>query len=179
MRRRIERIAEETLAFELPRHLDTASHEIVANVVVGNRPRRFAATPDGAEVWVSNELGGSVSILDGATHEVKGTVTFEPRGFRADEVTPVGITMTRDGKTAYVTLGRANHCAVVDVASRTVRDYVLAGSRAWGATLKRGETLLFVANGLSDDVSIVDTRTNKVLRSVPVGRVPHTVVIDD
>jgi YVTN family beta-propeller protein len=87
--------------------------------------------------------------------------------------------MTRDGKTAYVTLGRANHFAVVDVASRTVKDYVLVGQRAWGATLNRDESLLFVVNGLSDDVSIVDTRTNKVIKSVPVGRVPHTAVIDD
>ena len=30
-----------------------------------------------------------------------------------------------------------------------------------------------------DDVSIVDTKTHKVIKSVPVGRVPHTAVIDD
>jgi len=159
--------------------IDTATNEVKANIVVGNRPRRFAATQDGSEVWVTNELGGSVTILDGVKDEIKGTVSFAPKGFRADDVTPVGITMTRDGKTAYVTLGRANHFAVVDVASRTVKDYVLVGQRAWGATLNRDESLLFVVNGLSDDVSIVDTRTNKVIKSVPVGRVPHTAVIDD
>ena len=87
--------------------------------------------------------------------------------------------MTRDGKTAYVTLGRANHFAVVDVASRQIKDYVLVGSRAWGVALNRDESMLVVVNGLSDDISIVDTKTNKVLRSVPVGRVPHTAVIDD
>ena len=42
---------------------------------------------------------------------------------------------------------------------------------------KYGDTV--VVNGLSDDISLVDTKTNKVLRSVPVGRVPHTAVIDD
>ena len=102
-----------------------------------------------------------------------------PKGFRSDDVTPVGITLTRDGKTAYVTLGRANHVAVVDVATRKVCDYVLVGNRAWGATLNRDESMLVVVNGLSDDISLVDTKTNKVLRSVAVGRVPHTAVIDD
>jgi YVTN family beta-propeller protein len=68
---------------------------------------------------------------------------------------------------------------VVDVATRKVRDYVLVGSRAWGATLNRDESMLVVVNGLSDDISLVDTKTNKVLRSVAVGRVPHTAVIDD
>jgi YVTN family beta-propeller protein len=159
--------------------IDTASHEILANVVVGNRPRRFAITPDGAEVWVTAELSGQVTILDGATNTVKGAVTFTPKGFRADDVTPVGIVMTRDGRTAYVTLGRANHVAVVDVASRKVEAMILVGRRAWGATLNRDESQLLVVNGLSDDISIVDTSSRKVLRSVPVGRVPHSVVVDD
>lgn len=159
--------------------IDTATNEILANVVVGNRPRRFADTPDGSEVWVTNELGASVTILDAKSNTIKETVSFAPQGFRSEEVTPVGITMTGDGKTAYVTLGRANHFAVVDVASRQIKDYVLVGSRAWGATLNRDESMLIIVNGLSDDISIVDTKTNKVLRSVPVGRVPHTAVIDD
>ena len=100
--------------------IDTASNAILANVGVGNRPRRFADTPDGSEVWVTNELGASVTVLDAKANVVKETVTFAPKGFRSDDVTPVGITMTRVGNTAYVTLGRANHFAVVDVASRQI-----------------------------------------------------------
>ena len=80
---------------------------------------------------------------------------------------------------AYVTLGRANHVAVVDVASREIRDYILVGKRAWGVTLSRKEDRLYVVNGLSDDLSIVDTASRKVLKSVPVGRVPYGVVVDD
>jgi YVTN family beta-propeller protein len=38
---------------------------------------------------------------------------------------------------------------------------------------------LFVANGLSDDVSIVNVADRKVTKSVPVGRVPYMVVVDD
>ena len=56
---------------------------------------------------------------------------------------------------------------------------MLVGNRAWGVTLNRDESMLVVVNGLSDDISLVDTKTNKVLRSVAVGRVPHTAVIDD
>jgi YVTN family beta-propeller protein len=36
---------------------------------------------------------------------------------RAADITPVGITMTRDGKRAFVGLGKANHVAFVDVAT--------------------------------------------------------------
>jgi YVTN family beta-propeller protein len=45
--------------------------------------------------------------------------------------------------------------------------------------LSRDESRLFVTNGASDDITIVDTRAGRVVRSVPVGRTPHSVAIDD
>ena len=45
--------------------------------------------------------------------------------------------------------------------------------------LARDEKTLYVCNGLSDDLSVVDAVTLKVPRSVPVGRVPYMAVIDD
>ena len=159
--------------------VDTASASIRANIVAGNRPRRFALTSGGDSLWVTNELSGSVSVVDLDTMQVSDTVEFKPRGFRPEDVTPVGITMTGDGQTAFVALGRANHVAVVDVASRDVEDYILVGSRAWNTTLTRDESRLVVANGLSDDISVIDTATRRVVKSVPVGRVPYAVLIDD
>ena len=94
-------------------------------------------------------------------------------------MTPVDLLMTADGKTAFVALGRANHVAVVDVASRKVTDYILVGKRPWGLALGRDEETLFVANGLSDDVSIIDVASHRVLKSVAVGRVPYGFLIDD
>ena len=159
--------------------VDTATSEIRANIVAGNRPRRFAVPAGGNSLWVTNELSGSVSLIDLGTMKVTGTVEFKPKGFRPEDVTPVGITTTGDGATAFVALGRANHVAVVDVASLSVEDYILVGSRAWNTTLNRDESLLFVANGLSDDISVVDVAERRVIRSVPVGRVPYAVLIDD
>ena len=159
--------------------VDTATSEIRANIVAGNRPRRFAVPAGGNMLWVTNELSGSVSLIDLGTMKVAGAVEFKPKGFRPEDVTPVGITTTGDGKTAFVALGRANHVAVVDVASLAVEDYILVGSRAWNTTLDRDESLLFVANGLSDDISIIDVAERRVIKSVPVGRVPYAVLIDD
>jgi len=94
-------------------------------------------------------------------------------------VTPVGMTLTKDGKSAIVALGRANHVAFVDTATRKIETYVLVGSRAWGVALSPDEKTLYVANGLSDDLSIVDMETRRPIRAVPVGRVPHSVLVDD
>ena len=159
--------------------IDTVSGRIIKNVTVPNRPRRFLITPDDKELWVTSELAGTVSIIDRADHTLKGEIRFEVKGFRPNDITPVGMVMTRDGKTAWIGLGRANHVARIDVPGRKVESLVLVGKRAWGLALNGDESLLFVANGLSDDVSVVDTAAAKALRSVKVGRVPHTVVVDD
>ncbi|MFO1349588.1 MAG: beta-propeller fold lactonase family protein [Gammaproteobacteria bacterium] len=159
--------------------VDLRAGKIKANVKVGKRPRRFALTPDGKELWVSNEIGGSLSIIDTTTNKVLDTIEFAPKGFRREDVTPVGVIIGKDGKTAFVPLGRANHVAVVDVPNRKVETYILVGKRAWNATFNRDESLLFVANGLSDDVSIVNVAARKVIKSISAGRVPHSVLIDD
>ncbi len=57
--------------------------------------------------------------------------------------------------------------------------YILVGKRPWGLALTADEDLLYVANGLSDDITVIDTRTRKVLKSIPVGRVPYGILIDD
>lgn len=159
--------------------IDTASGKVLKNIEVGKRPRRLALTADGKELWVTNEMGASVSIIRTTDHTVAETLKFEPKGFRPDEITPVGITLSADGKTAFVALGRANHVAVVDVASRKVRKLILVGKRAWGLAVSRDNATLYVANGMSDDVSVVDVASGRALKTVKAGRVPHSVVIDD
>lgn len=157
--------------------IDVATRKVTKNIQVGKRPRRFLLTA--SELWVSNELGASVSVIRLGDHSVQATIDFKPPGMRAEDVTPVGMALSPDGKTAYVGLGRANHVAAVDVASRQVKEYALVGKRAWGLALSRNGQTLYVANGMSDDISIVDTAKMKAIKSLKAGRVPHSVVVDD
>lgn len=157
--------------------IDLASGKISHNIKTGKRPRRFALTPDGAQLWVSNELDASVAIIDTRTNKVTVTLKFEVKGMRAADITPVGITLSRDGQRAFVALGKANHVAFVDVASRRVTDLVLVGKRAWNVALDKAEKTLFVVNGLSDDMTIVDVASAKALKTVKTGRVPYAALI--
>ena len=159
--------------------INVDENKLVKDIITATRPRRFALSPDGKELWVTCEMSGLVMIIDTETLIEKGRVDFQPKGMRRDEVTPVDIVMTRDGKTLYAALGRANHVAVVDTASRSVRSYVLVGKRPWGLRLNKAETKLYVANGLSDDLSIIDTASGRTLKTVPVGIVPYGILIDD
>jgi len=157
--------------------VDAEGGHVTQDVVVGTRPRRFAATPD--ELWVTCELSGEVYIIDRTNFAVASKIEFLPPGMRKTDVTPVGLAMTRDGKTAYVTLGHAAHVAAVDVPTREIQGYILVGKRSWGITLSRDESKLYVANGFGDDITVIDARSRKAIVSIPVGRIPWGVVIDD
>ena len=69
--------------------IDVARQEVIEDILVATRPRRFALTPGGKELWVSAELAGEVDIIDVASLKVIGSVPFRPKGFRREEVTPV------------------------------------------------------------------------------------------
>jgi len=45
--------------------------------------------------------------------------------------------------------------------------------------VSRDGARLYVTNGLSDDLTVVDAVNAKALKTIPVGRVPHTVVLDE
>jgi PQQ-dependent catabolism-associated beta-propeller protein len=157
--------------------IDLAQRKIVKNIKVGQRPRRFVLSADGAELWVSNELDATVSVVDTRTHTEKQKVRFEVKGMRPTDITPVGMALSPDGQRLWVGLGRANHVAEVDVASKAVKQLVLVGKRAWGLGFAPDGKTLYVANGLSDDMTIIDTAAGRAIKSVPAGRVPHTILV--
>jgi YVTN family beta-propeller protein len=45
--------------------------------------------------------------------------------------------------------------------------------------LSRDERTAYVANGLSDDITLIDMEALRPVRSVPVGRTPHSIRVDD
>ena len=160
--------------------IDIATGAVIKNIVVGTRPRRFIFTPDGKELWVSCELSSEIYIIDRDTLEIVGEpLIFVPPGFKPEDVTPVGMAITKDGSKVLLSLGRANHIAIIDAHTHEVLQYVLVGKRAWSVDLSRDEKTAIVANGLSDDITIIDMASMQPVRSLPIGRIPHTVLIDD
>ena len=157
--------------------IDPDAKKTVANVLVAARPRYAQFRPDGAELWVSSEVGGVVSVIDPSKHAVTGKITFDVPGLAREQVQPVGIRFTSDGKTAFVALGPANRIAVVDVETKKVEKLLLVGQRVWQMALTPDDTLLLAANGVSNDVSIVDVAARKVLKSIPAGQLPWGVAV--
>jgi YVTN family beta-propeller protein len=109
--------------------INTKNGRFIKRIPVGIDPVSIAIRPDGKEVWVSNHISDSVSVIDTnpasptSLHVIATIQDFDPekRATRFDE--PVGIAFA-DNKKAYVALSSENKIAVVDVASRKVTKHL-------------------------------------------------------
>jgi PQQ-dependent catabolism-associated beta-propeller protein len=153
--------------------------EITDNVLVDQRPRAATFTADGAEVWVSSEIGGTVSVIDNATRAIKHKIGFEIPGVPAESIQPVGVAVTSDRSKAFVALGPANRVAVIDAQTFEVKDYLLVGQRVWQLAFSPDEKFLYTTNGVSNDISVIDVDAEKVTKSVAVGAYPWGVAVKD
>ena len=58
-----------------------------------------------------------------------------------------------------------------------MEDYLLVGKRVWQLAFTPDQKLLFATNGNSNDVSVIDVPSLKVIKSIPTGTAPWGVTI--
>jgi YVTN family beta-propeller protein len=66
---------------------------------------------------------------------------------------------------------------VIDTKTYEVKKYILVGQRPWHMALDPDGTEFYVANGLTNDLTIIDVASLEALKSVPVGRLPWGVAV--
>ncbi|MEO8678068.1 MAG: hypothetical protein ABI665_03425 [Vicinamibacterales bacterium] len=139
-------------------------------------------------VYVTNELGGDLSVVDVATEKVIATIPLgkRPRGLRA----------SADGALLYVALTGspfappgvdestlpppdklADGIGVVDVKARKLLKVIPGGSDPEQVEVSADGTRLFVANEDVALASVLDVKSDKVVATVKVGRDPEGVNI--
>lgn len=141
---------------------DAASLALLGSVQVGSLPDMVTFTPDGKTVLVANEgepsddyaidPEGSISVIDvstpsAPTARVAGFTTWNgkeaelrtqgvrlvgPRATAAQDIEPEYITVSADGKTAWVALQENNALAKLDVARARVTDILPLGAKDHG-----------------------------------------------
>ena len=129
--------------------LDRQTREFVARIDVGVDPVSIAVRPDGKEVWVSNHISDSVSVIDNEStsstylHVVATIQEFDSKtkATRFDE--PVGIAFAGSDK-AYVALSSENEIAVVDVKTRAITNRLKIAAQEPRAIVVRNERLYVV-----------------------------------
>jgi YVTN family beta-propeller protein len=146
-----------------------------------------------AKVYVADEEGDTVSVLDAASFSKVATI---PVGRE-----PHNIQVSPDGKLAWVTnngerrkteaeqehkgMAKREHEAMtsvgevwaIDTATDTVVAKVSVGRHPAHVVLTPDGRLAYVTNGDENTVSVVDTEARKTLANIPVGAYPHGIRI--
>ncbi|MDA1052942.1 MAG: ankyrin repeat domain-containing protein [Planctomycetota bacterium] len=129
--------------------IDAKTRKIVHRVGVGIDPVSIAVRPDGKEVWVSNHISDSVSVIDSDSrsptylHVIATVQEFDAKSkaTRFDE--PVGIAFAGSDK-AYVALSSENQIAVIDVGTRKVTGRLHITAQDPRAIMVRGDRLYVI-----------------------------------
>ncbi len=162
-----------------------------------------AAAPQSYQIYVTNEVSGDITIIDGSSFKVVGTL---PVGKR-----PRGIHVSPDGKTVYVATSgspiegpppldaagnpilkknarsddddddddkakadkSADGISKVDVATRKVTGKIHAGSDPEEFAISKDGKRIYVSNEDTKTATVINTVSGKVEQIIPVGGEPE------
>ena len=130
-------------------------------------PRQIAFSPSGATAYVTTGLG--VFVINTATHRVITLI--------GGLGNPEGITVSRDGKTVYVTNDVKNVVDVISAATNRVTRTIGVGEMPWQMALSSDGSTLYVADGDSDAISVINTASNTVKNTISVSGDPVSVAL--
>ena len=154
----------------LPDSTSNGSSLIVGGAVVAG----LAVSADGKTLIAANFENDSVSIVDTVTRAVIREVKFfSPGGKIAQGEFPYDSVILNNpngsAKTAFVTSQRDDQVMVVDVATGNF-SAIAVGEQPNRMALSKDQKTLYVVNGNSDSISMVDTTTNTVTRTISLSR---------
>jgi YVTN family beta-propeller protein len=147
---------------------------------LGVRPMTFSWNADGSTKWIFAQLSGlnGFAVIDFATHkEIKrvnnpdlppGKATV-PEGSDPSH----GMAVTADGKTLVVCSRLNNYLYSYSLPDlKVLGGAELTGKGAGWVTLTPDGKTAYVANPVTNDVSVVDVKTMKEVTKIKVGYVP-------
>ena len=127
------------------------SNTVTPNIIAtGSRPVGIAVTPDGGKVYVSNELGNSVTVYDTATSQITTTLVG---------ALPAGIAISPDGSRVYIGNRGDGTVSVLSTATDQVTAVVTVGSGATGIAISPDGKHAYVTDSVNTVVELGGSRT--------------------
>lgn len=131
----------------------------------------IAVTPEGDQVWFTLKDVGKVQVFNGRP----------PFNMLADIATGpitnhVNIAATPQGRFAYVTIGGLREVKVFDTKDFHLVATVPVADMPHGVWPSGDGSRVYVGNENSDLMMAIDTATNKIVASVPIGQAPQAII---
>jgi YVTN family beta-propeller protein len=151
--------------------ISVADHNIVGHVAQESPfCPNIAATPDGQQVWMTLKDTGRVMVFD-ARPPFSVLTSFETGPI----TNHVNFAYNANGKFAYVTVGGLNEVKVFRTDDFTQIETIPVGKLPHGAWPSGDGSRLYVGLENDDALVAIDTLTNKVIATSPIGQGPQAI----
>lgn len=148
--------------------VSTAENKVIDTIKMESTPGSIDISPDGKVAYIielqSDTRGFTHALaMDVATHKIIQRWAHEPIGFG----NPWEVVISPDGRHAYFAGFDGELVVILDIANGATR-YIDVGLDPSNLALTKDGRLLYVSNMSSDDISVIDTQTEKVVDKIPV-----------
>ena len=171
--------------------LDPATGQVLHQFVAPDQPHEAAITADGGTIFASIPAAAFVEILDGRTFAERGRIETEyfkrspmarragrngaPAGPPITSASPHGMALTSDGTKLYIGTENADVSGVIvyDVRSGKVLkkiDLLLEGGHY--LQIQPGTDKLYYPHRTDNRVVVIDTKTDRIVKIIPVAGGP-------
>jgi YVTN family beta-propeller protein len=139
----------------LIRVIDLAEHQVVGTIDLGKglRPHCAVMGPKDGLLYVTTELGDSVTMIDVNTLKVVATV---PTGQAQSHM----LAITRDGKRGYTANVGPGTVSVLDLAGKKVIAIIPVSAQVQRISLSTDDRWVFTADQTKPRLAVIDTATN-------------------
>jgi YVTN family beta-propeller protein len=124
-----------------------------------------AEEPAHSRVYVANESSNSVTVIDGDSFQVVGTV--DARNHATHD-----LAVSRDGRWLFATNLASGRLSAINTKAMETVASIATGDRAHVVTLTNDNRQAWVANIGENTISVVDTTTFRILGTIGVGKGP-------
>ena len=160
------------------------SHDVLATIPLGKRPRGIMVSPDSTQLFVA--LSGSPPAPPGTDESTLPPPDREADGIGIVDIAsqervnlvragtaPEQVAVSADGLRLYVANEDAGVASVVDIASGDVLASLEVGGEPEGVRISPDGSVVYVTSEEDNQVSVIDTVANEVIAQFEVGARPR------
>lgn len=155
--------------------VDTRTWTLARTIQTPAAPHSIVTSPDGRYAYVACYLGAAVAIIDIARQALVGTIPLPPLA------RPYGLSISRDGHYLYASDNFSGRLFTLDALTRRAITSTQVGLRPALIARSPDGTRLYVANGGSHNLSVVDIATDpaapRVVATAQLEGYPHGVSV--
>lgn len=155
--------------------IDTEKDQVINTIKVDSQlSDGIEASRDGKQIYVGNYSKGELFVIDADSGKTLDKIKTGKNLH--------GIDMTPDGKYLYLASGdfkegdQYNYISIVDTKKQKIIKEIRTNSKSPShIDFSKDGSLAYVANILSNEISLLDTNKMEIIATIPVGTVPNEV----